>query len=64
VRYADVVAWFAERSSTIDRSTIERWVQRFLPRFTEAAREHRRSGGEQWRGDQTYGRVHGQWVYI
>ncbi len=36
--YADVVEWFAERGLTVDRSTVYRWVQRFLPLFQEAAR--------------------------
>ncbi len=35
--YADVVAWFAERGLMVDRSTMYRWVQRFLPLFAEAA---------------------------
>ena len=28
--YADVAEWLAERGLTVDRSTIYRWVQRFL----------------------------------
>ena len=39
--YADVVEWLAERGVMVDRSTVYRWVQRFLPLFTEAARSHR-----------------------
>ncbi len=35
--YADVVEWFAERGLMVDRSTMYRWVQRFLPLFAEAA---------------------------
>jgi transposase-like protein len=62
--YADVVAWFAERGLTIDRSTIYHWVQRFLPLFTEAARAHRRPVGEKWRVDETYIRLGGTWTYI
>ena len=62
--YADVVEWFAERGLTIDRSTIYRWVQRFLPLFREAARAHRRPVGEKWRVDETYIRLGGTWTYI
>src|SRR5918999_83971 len=47
--YADVVEWFAERGLVVDRSTIYRWIQRFLPLFGEAARAHRRPVGAQWR---------------
>ena len=33
--YADVVEWLAERGIMVDRSTVYRWVQRFLPLFAE-----------------------------
>ena len=62
--YADVVEWFAERGLVVDRSTIYRWVQRFLPLFQEAARPHRLPVGVKWRVDETYTRLHGTWTYI
>ncbi len=43
--YADVVEWLAERGLIVDRSTVYRWVQRFLPLFGEVARAHRRPVG-------------------
>ena len=51
--YADVAEWLAERGLAVDRSTVYRWVQRFLPLFGEAARAHRRAVGAQWRVDET-----------
>jgi len=62
--YADVVEWFAERGLVVDRSTVYRWVQRFLPLFQEAARAHRRPVGAKWRVDETYCRLNGKWTYI
>ncbi len=62
--YADVVAWFAERGLTVDRSTIYRWVQRFLPLFQDAARLRRHPVGNKWHVDETYTRLHGTWTYI
>ena len=48
--YADVVEWFAERGLVVERSTVYRWVQRFLPLFGDAARTHRhRAGGKMGR---------------
>lgn len=38
--YADLVAWFAERGLVVDRSTVYRWVQCFLPLFQAAARPY------------------------
>ena len=62
--YADVVEWFAERGLSVDRTTVYRWVQRFLPLFGEAARAHRRPVGARWRVDETYCRLNGKWAYI
>ncbi|MDP9310220.1 MAG: IS6 family transposase, partial [Chloroflexota bacterium] len=62
--YADVVEWFAERGLVVDRSTVYRWVQRFLPLFGEAARAHRRLVGKKWRVDETYVRLQGRWTYV
>ena len=62
--YADVVEWFAERGLIVDRSTIYRWVQRFLPLFQDAARAYRRPLGNSWRVDETYVRVRGQCRYL
>jgi IS6 family transposase len=61
--YADVGEWLAERGITVDRSTLYRWEQRFLPRFQEAARAHRHPVGDRWRVDETYCRVRGTWAY-
>ncbi len=62
--YADVVEWFAERGLVVDRSTIYRWVQRFLPLFQDAAQAHRHTVGNKWRVDETYVRLHATWTYI
>ena len=68
VRYrlssADVVEWFAERGLVVDRSTVYRWVQRFLPLFGAAARAHRTPVGTAWRVDETYTRLNGHAVSI
>jgi len=61
--YADVVEWLAERGLTVDRSTVYRWVQRFLPLFAEAARQYRCPVGGRWRVDETYCRLRGRWAY-
>jgi transposase-like protein len=58
--YADVVAWLAERGVAVDRSTVYRWVRRFLPLVAEAARTHRRAVGGKWRVDETCCRLNGK----
>jgi transposase-like protein len=62
--YADVVEWLAERGIAVARSTVYRWVQRFLPLFGEAARAHRHTVGDRWRVDETYCRLQGKWAYL
>ncbi len=47
----------------VDRSTVYRWVQRFLPYFAEAAYSHRVPVGGNWRVDETYCRLNGRWAY-
>lgn len=61
--YANVAEWLAERGIMVDRSTIYRWVQLFLPLFAEAARSYRRPIGGKWRVDETYCRLNGRWAY-
>ena len=62
--YADVAEWLAERGFAVDRSTISRWVQRFLPLFGLAARRYRRRVGKKWRVDETYCDFRGKQAYI
>jgi len=62
--YADIVEWLAERGVTVDRSTVYRWVRRFLPLFREAARAHQHAVGDRWRVDDTYCRMNGKWAYL
>lgn len=62
--YADVVEWLAERGVMVDRTTIYRWVRRFLPLFQQAARAYRHPVGEKWRVDETYCRLNGLWAYL
>ncbi len=64
LRYADVVEWFAERGLVVERSTMYRWVQRFLPLFQAAAHPHRHAVGIKWCVDETYTRLNGKWTYI
>src|SRR5437762_9920534 len=62
--YAEVSEWLAERGVLVNQSTIYRWVQRFLPLFTEVARKYRQAVGLDWRVDETCARIRGRWHYI
>jgi transposase-like protein len=62
--YRDVEELLAERGVEVDHVTIYRWVQRFMPLLTEAARPCRHAVGDRWQVDETYVKVAGQWRYV
>ena len=51
--YRDVEELLAERGIDVDHVTVFRWVQRFTPLLTDAARFARHSPGDRWFVDQT-----------
>jgi transposase-like protein len=62
--YRDVEELLAERGIEVDRVTIYRWVQRFTPLLTEAARPCRHAVGDRWYVDEAYVKVVGRWRYV
>jgi len=62
--YRDVEELLAERGIEVDHVTVYRWVQRFTPLFSDAARFARHSPGDRWFVDETYVRVNGVWRYV
>ena len=46
------------------RPTVLRWVQHYLPEFERRWRRYGRPVGGSWRNDETYIKVHGQWVHL
>jgi transposase-like protein len=59
--YRDVEELLAERGIQVDHVTIYRWVQRFSPLLTEAARPCRHAVGDRWQVDETDVKVAGHW---
>jgi putative transposase len=51
----------AERGIEVDRSTVRRWVIKLAPLFEKTFRKHKQPVGKNWRMDETYIRVKGQW---
>ena len=62
--YRDVEELLAERGIEVDHTTLFRWVARFTPLFTEAARPLRHTPGDRWFVDETYVKVAGKWRYL
>jgi transposase-like protein len=62
--YRDAEELLAERGVEVDHVTVYRWVQRFTPLLTEAARPCRHRVGDRWQVDETYVKVAGRWRYV
>ena len=62
--YGDAQELPAERSVSVDHSTIWRWVQRFAPELLFRLRPHLKPSNRSWRVDETYVRVKGRWCYL
>ncbi len=53
-----------ERGVEVDHVTVYRWVQRFTPLLSDAARFARHASGDRWFVDETYVKVNGVWRYV
>ena len=62
--YRDVEELLVERGVEVDHVTVYRWVQRFTPLLSDAARFARHASGDRWFVDETYVKVNGVWRYV
>src|ERR1700724_1227858 len=60
----DLVQMMAERGIGLAHTTILRWVQRYVPEFEKRWKRYALPVGNSWRGEETYIKVRGQWVYL
>lgn len=58
--YRNLEEMMAERGVTVDHSTINRWVIRFLPLLEKRFRKHKSPVGGSWRMDETYIKIRGR----
>ena len=55
----------AERGIEVDHSSVYRWVRKFTPQLEAAFRKgKKRPVGQNWRMDETYIKIKGQWKYL
>jgi transposase-like protein len=62
--FRDLVEMMAERNLSMARTTIMRWVHHYAPEFERRWNRFARPVGTSWRVDETYVKIHGQWVYL
>jgi len=60
----DLVIMMADRGISVTRTTILRWVQRYLPAFEKRWWRYARPIGGSWRMDEAYIKIHGRWAYL
>jgi putative transposase len=54
----------AERGISVDHSTVHRWAIKLLPVLEKAFGRSKRKVGRNWRMDETYIKVKGEWKYL
>jgi transposase-like protein len=62
--FRDLVEMMAERSLSLAHTTIMRWVHHYAPEFERRWDRFAQSAGASWRVDETYVKIHGNWVYL
>jgi putative transposase len=62
--YRHIEELMEERGVEVDHSTIQRWVVKYSPPLEEAFRRRKRPVWVNWRLDETYIKIKGQWYYL
>jgi transposase-like protein len=57
--YRQLEEMMAERGVSVDHSTLNRWVLKYVPEIEKQFRQRKRLVGTSWRMDETYVRVKG-----
>ncbi len=65
ISHRDLEQMMGERGVPVNHSTIYRWVKKYAPEIEKRRRWHwRRPQSTNWRVDETYVKVRGQWTYL
>ena len=63
--YRNIEELMAERGSSVDHATVNRWVVQYAPLLEESFRQrYKKPVGSSWRMDETYIKVKGEWCYL
>jgi putative transposase len=53
-----------ERGVEVDHSTLQRWVEAFIPLIEAQVKRRKKTVNGSWRMDETYIKVKGEWCYL
>ena len=62
--YRDLQEMMSMRASSIDYSTVQRWIIKFTPLLERQVRKRKKATGGSWRMGETYVNIKGKWVYL
>ncbi|MBT4880342.1 MAG: IS6 family transposase [Alphaproteobacteria bacterium] len=62
--YRDLEEIMTMRGATIDHSTLQRWVKKFVPLLEKRVRKRKRPVNSSWHMDETYIKLNGKWIYL
>ncbi len=54
----------AERGTSLEYSTVQKWVVYYASQLEEAFRKRKKPVGKSWKMDETYIQVRGKWCYL
>ena len=62
--FRDLVEMMAERGVDLARTTIMRWIQRYVPEFEKRWNGFACKARRSWRVDETYVKIKGNWTHL
>ncbi len=62
--YRDLEEMMQIRGATVDHSTLQRWVKRFVFLIEDRVRKRKKPVNTSWRMDETYIKLNGNWIYL
>ncbi len=62
--YRDLIEMCQERGLGIAHTTIMRWVHHYAPQIEKKVKRHLKNTNDSWKVDETYIKVHGNWMYL
>jgi putative transposase len=64
ISYRQLEEMMEEHGVEVDHTTLNRWVQKYVPLLDREFRTRKHLVGHGWRMDETYVRVKGSWKYL
>jgi len=64
ISYRQLEEMMGERGVSVDHSTLNRWVIKYVPEVEKQYRRRQCAVGRSWQLDETYVKIKGKWAYL